>query len=84
MAYRTAANLAGAEREMQAAVQLDPGSQKAHYQLGLILAALERQDQAKAELATAARLRASNDDKIHWVLANPPVQGKHDLASSGK
>jgi hypothetical protein len=49
---------------------LDPDSQKAHYQLGLLLNALHQPDEAKAQLEIANRLRASSDDRVSWVLAS--------------
>ena len=75
MAYRGLGQLTDAEREMQAAVRLSPDSQKAHYQLGLILNALKQPEQAKAELEIASRLRAATDDRVSWELApSPPAK----------
>lgn len=71
MEYRFAGRLDDAKVELEKAVAADPKSQKAHYQLGLLLTAIHRPEEAKAELATAGRLRASTDDKVSWQLVSP-------------
>ena len=42
MEYRSEDKLPEAEIELEKAVRLNPKSQKAHYQLGLVLTALKR------------------------------------------
>jgi tetratricopeptide (TPR) repeat protein len=72
MAYRAMGRLADAERELEAAALLDPQSQKAHYQLGLVLAKLKEADRATKELEMADQLRVSAADKVSWELAPAP------------
>jgi Tfp pilus assembly protein PilF len=72
MAYRAEGRLADARTELETATRLDPQSQKAHYQLGLVLAKLKEPDRAKKEMELADQLRASGIDKVSWELAPPP------------
>ena len=69
MEYRSAGQLPEARDELQKAIRSDPRSQKAHYQLGLVLTSLKEPVEAKAELEAASRLRVSADDKVSWELA---------------
>ena len=72
MAYRAQGRLADAELELETAARLDPQSQKAHYQLGLVLAKLKEVDRASKEMEAADRLRESGADKVSWELAPVP------------
>lgn len=84
MEYRRAGLLREAKRELETAVRLTPDSQKAHYQLGLVLIKLGEQKRGKAELATVESLKHSSDEKIAWQLAVPPGKGVANLASKGR
>ncbi len=77
MNYRALGHLTEAKDKLERAVQLDPDSQKAHYQLGLVLTALKDNDSARVQLAVASRLRSASDDKVAWVLAPPSTGTDH-------
>lgn len=84
MAYRTAGRLVDAKRELETAVRITPDSQKAHYQLGLVLVKLKEQARGKAELELAERLKGPSDEKVAWHLVLPPDEAKAEMASKGK
>jgi hypothetical protein len=65
-------------------VRLTPDSQKAHYQLGLVLVKLKEQERGKAELEMAERLKAPSDEKVAWRLALPPDKAGAEMANKGK
>jgi Flp pilus assembly protein TadD len=57
----TAQKYEEAEVNLQKAVQLNPKSVKANYQLGLLLARLGRKDEADKQLALAKTLRQDDE-----------------------
>jgi tetratricopeptide (TPR) repeat protein len=67
---------------LEKAIQVDPGIELAHLDLGVIDADAGRQDDALRELATAEKL-APNDVNAHWRLGRLyRSQGKMDLAKA--
>jgi tetratricopeptide (TPR) repeat protein len=84
MEYRTADQLPEAKRELETAVQITPDSQKAHYQLGLVLMKLHEPREGRAELAMVQRLKDPSDEKVDWQLASPPDRAGATTAGKGK
>ena len=65
-------------------MRLTPDSQKAHYQLGLVLVKLKEQARGKAELEMAERLKGPSDEKVAWQLALPPDKASTEMAGKDK
>ena len=64
---------AEAERLLRRAVELNPKSVKANYQLGLLLARMGRREEADKQLALAKSLRAEDDatSRLQLRLLDP-------------
>jgi tetratricopeptide (TPR) repeat protein len=66
----------------QKAIQMDPGIELAHLDLGILYANAGRQDDALRELKVASRL-SPNDVNVHWHLARLyQVAGMKELAKA--
>lgn len=68
-AARTQGRIADARRELEAAVQIDPGSAVAHLELGRTYQAEDRMDDALRAYEAAARAAPSNID-VHLALGH--------------
>ena len=84
MEYRTAGLLQDAKRELETAIRLAPDSQKAHYQLGLVLMKLHEQKQGKIELEMVERLKDPSGEKVAWQLAPLPDQPSTTVVGKGR
>jgi tetratricopeptide (TPR) repeat protein len=66
----------------QKAIQMDPGIELAHLDLGILYANAGRQDDALRELKVASKL-SPNDVNVHWHLARLyQATGKKELAKA--
>jgi predicted CXXCH cytochrome family protein len=81
-ALRGLHRLDDAERQLRTAVELDPQSPDAHYQLGSLLEEQSRQEEAFAEYTAAVRVRP-DFAQAHLALANLLIRrGEIEAAAS--